>query len=232
MSHALISIVLPIHNQADHILAVLQEYDSALSDLPIPHEYVLVVNACTDRSLEICEEFAKDKESATVIHSEQPGWGNAVREGLEAARGDLLCYTNLARTAGKDLALVLRSAAALPEVVVKATRKIRDSWRRRVGSLLYNLECRALFDLSYWDVNGTPKAFPRSFDTLLRLTRRDNLIDAEFMLRCRREEYPVLEVPIFSYRRHGGASTTGYLSALQMYWGVFRFWQTVRRDRP
>jgi glycosyltransferase involved in cell wall biosynthesis len=231
MSYSLVSIVLPVHNQADHIVAVLEEYESALAEVAVPHEYVLVVNGSTDRSLEICRNFADRNGAARVIHSERAGWGHAVVLGLEAAQGDLLCYTNLARTTGKDLRMILQSAAAHSNVVVKATRKIRDSWQRRVGSLLYNLECRALFDLSYWDVNGTPKAFPRRFDRLLGLTRRDNLIDTEFTVLCRREGYPVLEVPIFSYRRHGGTSTTGYLSALEMYWGAYRFWRTTRR-RP
>jgi len=231
MGYSLISIVLPVHNQADHILGVLQEYESALADLPVPHEYVLVVNGSTDGSLEICRGYAEGHEAAKVIHSRRAGWGHAVLLGLEAAGGGLLCYTNVARTAGKELALVLLSATLHPDVVVKANRKIRDSWQRRVGSLLYNLECRALFDLSYWDVNGTPKAFPRTFDKLLALTREDNLIDAEFALVCRREGYPLLDVPIFSSRRHGGRSTTGYLSALEMYWGVFRFWRTTRGTR-
>jgi glycosyltransferase involved in cell wall biosynthesis len=232
MGYSLMSIVLPVYNQADHVVAVLQEYESALAELPVPHEYVLVVNGSTDGSLETCRGYADQNESARVIHSRRSGWGHAVLLGLQAAEGDLLCYTNVARTAGKELALILLSAALHPGVVVKANRKIRDSWQRRVGSLLYNLECRALFDLSYWDVNGTPKAFPRTFDKLLALTRHDNLIDAEFALVCRREGYPLLEVPIFSSRRHGGASTTGYLSALEMYWGVFSFWRTTRGTRP
>ncbi len=112
-----------------------------------------------------------------------------------------------------------------PGVVVKANRKIRENWRRRMGSLLYNLECRALFDLSYWDINGTPKVFPRQFDKLLALTRDDDLIDAEFNVVCRREGYPMLEVPIFASRRHGGTATTNYRSAVKMYWGAYQLWR-------
>ena len=94
------------------------------------------------------------------------------------------------------------------------------------GSLLYNIECRTLFDLSYWDINGTPKIFPRSFDKLLQLTRDDDLIDAEFNLVCRRENYPVIEVQIAcSFRRHGGRWTTNYSSALKLYWGAFQMWR-------
>jgi len=232
MTYSLVSIILPVHNQADHIPEVLAEYESALVNVPTPHEYFLVVNACRDHSLEVSNDLAERYESVHVIHSEQGGWGLAVLLGLEAAKGDLLCYTNFARTHAKDLSLIILYATVHPNVVVKANRKIRDNWRRRLGSLVYNLECRALFDLSYWDINGTPKAFPRSFDKLLSLTRQDDLIDAEFNALCRREGYPVLEVPIFSNLRHGGTSTTSYLSAIKMYWGAYELWRTMRSDGP
>lgn len=150
----------------------------------------------------------------------------AVRMGLRQARGDLLCYTNAARTAPGDLVLSLLYAVAFPDVVVKANRKIRSGWGRRLGSLLYNLECRALFDLPNWDVNGTPKVFPRRFKQLMALTRDDDLIDLEFTAVCRRENYPMVEVPIFSSRRHGGKSTTTYMSALKMYWGAYQLRQS------
>ena len=107
-------------------------------------------------------------------------------------------------------------------------RTARSVTRRRIASLLYNLECRALFDLSYWDVNGTPKVFPRSLEKLMQLSRDDDLIDIEFNVICRREGYRMLEVPIFSNRRHGGRSTTGYFSAAKLYWGAVRFWRSIR----
>lgn len=228
MSYSLISIVLPVYNQADHIAAVVEEYETALDKVPTPHEILLVVNGCRDNSLDVCKDLAESYPSVTLIHSEKAGWGRAVVLGLAAAKGDLLCYTNLARTHVKDLTLILLYATVHTDIVVKANRKIRDSWHRRLGSLLYNLECRALFDLSYWDINGTPKVFPRSFEKLLSLSRQDDLIDAEFNALCRREGYPVLEVPIFSSLRHGGASTTSTISALRMYWGAIELWRAMR----
>ncbi|HJS72682.1 MAG TPA: hypothetical protein VJ921_00235, partial [Vicinamibacteria bacterium] len=145
-----------------------------------------------------------------------------------SARGDLLCYTNLARTRPEDLTLLLLYGLVHPDVVVKANRKIRDSLYRRFGSLLFNLECRALFDLSYWDINGTPKVFPRSLEKLLALSRKDDLVDLEFHVVCRDEGYRVLEVPIFSNVRHGGRSTTNHRSALALYWGAIAMWRAPR----
>jgi glycosyltransferase involved in cell wall biosynthesis len=187
------------------------------------------VNGSTDSSLSVCRELERTSPFVKVLESVEGGWGRAVLLGLESARGDLLCYTNLARTRAEDLTLLLLYGLMHPDVVVKANRKIRDSLYRRFGSLLYNLECRALFDLSYWDINGTPKVFSRSLGKLLTLTRKDDLVDLEFHIVCRHEGYRVLEVPIFSNVRHGGRSTTNHRSALGLYWGALSMW---RRRTP
>lgn len=156
------------------------------------------------------------------------GWGRAVRHGLAEARGDLIAYTNSARTQPDDVVLAFLYGLAYEGVVVKANRKIRESALRRFGSLAYNLECRALFDLPTWDINGTPKVFPRRFARLLELTRDDDLIDAEFTIVCRREGYPIVEVPVISTRRFGGRSTTNLATALRLYWGAVRMWADRR----
>ncbi|NJL03030.1 MAG: glycosyltransferase family 2 protein [Spirulinaceae cyanobacterium SM2_1_0] len=225
----LISIILPVYNQADHIGAIVQEYEEALTKLPEPHELLLVVNNCRDRSLAVCQALAAQYPAVRVVHSEAGGWGLAVKLGLREATGDLLCYTNSARTSAPDLTLILLYATIYPQVVIKANRKIRDSWFRRLGSLLYNLQGRALFDLSYWDINGTPKVFPRQFEGLRQLTCDNDIIDLEFNVVCRQQQYPMLEVPIFSTRRHGGKSTTNLRSAFKLYWGAYQLWRRRRK---
>ncbi len=224
-----ISVILPVYNQAGHVEEIVQEYQASLERVPNPHEIILVVNGSTDRSLEICRSIEERSSNVKVLESQEAGWGRAVLMGLKAAQGELLCYTNLARTSAKDLTLLLLYATVHPDVVIKANRKIRDSFYRRLGSLLYNLECRALFDLSYWDINGTPKVFPRAFRHLTELSREDDLIDIEFSVICRERGYPVLEVPIFSNLRRTGNSTTSLFSALKMYWGAIKLWRASPR---
>ncbi len=221
----LVSIILPVCNQADHIEAIINEYVNALEKVQSRHEIILVTNGCRDNSFEVCRRLSEAHQSIRTIESKVGGWGLAVRLGLKEAKGDLLCYTNSARTSPEHLILHILYAVAFPLVVVKANRKIRDNWRRRLGSLIYNLECRALFDLPTWDINGTPKVFPRQFEKLLLLSRDDDLIDAEFNWICRREGYPVIEVPVLTTKRHGGKSTTNYGSAFKMYWGAYQLWR-------
>lgn len=217
------SVVLPVYNQADSIAEALEDFLTQTRRLEFPCEFIPVVNGPRrDNSEQICRRIAALHPNVRPFTIDQPGWGRAVRFGLSQANGDLLCYTNSARTSGNDLLLLLLYGAVHSDAVIKANRKIRESWRRRLGSLLYNLECRALFDLPYWDINGTPKVFPRRLSALLDLTRDDDLIDLEFNAICRRHGYPVIEAPIFSTRRRAGRSTTNWQSAARLYWGAYR----------
>ncbi len=230
MKDLFVSVVLPVYNQADHIEEIAQEFINELQRAPIKYELLLVINGSSDNSLEVCQALEEKHSSLRVSYCEKSGWGSAVKFGLAQAKGDILCYTNVARTSAKDLLLFLLYAVANPEIVIKANRKIRDSKVRRIGSLIYNIECRSLFDLAYWDINGTPKVFPRKFKELLTLKRDDDLIDLEFNVACKENEYPLLEIPIFSYKRHGGRSTTSFSSALRLYVGAFSLWKLFKKN--
>lgn len=225
----LISVILPVYNQGDHIEKLVIGYVDAIKAIQIPIEIILVVNNSHDDSLAICQNLASRYSMIRVIHSDAGGWGLSVRLGLQEACGDLLCYTNSARTSPEDLLLFILYGISNPNAVIKANRKIRDNWRRRLGSLIYNLELRFLFDLAYWDVNGTPKVFPRSFKKLMELDENGDLIDAEFNVLCRQSDYPMIEVPITSISRKGGKSTTNYASALGMYLGAIRLWKETKQ---
>ena len=223
-----ISVVLPVHNQGAHIAAIVGSYRDALGQIGQPYEIVLVLNGCRDDSLAVSEALAQSFPEIRVIADPRAGWGLAVKAGLREARGELLCYTNCARTSAADLQQLIRRGLEQPAVVFKAIRRVRDNWKRRFGSFLYNTECRLLFGLPTRDVNATPKVFSRSHAALLSLASDDDLIDAEFMRTCVREGFPVVEVPILSNRRQGGTSTTNYSSALRMYAGAYRLWRGAR----
>jgi glycosyltransferase involved in cell wall biosynthesis len=231
VSAPLVSIILPVYRQADHIGALVEEYTRSLVAASIRYEMLLVVNGpMGDGTWDACKHLEGAFPGVRALRSDPPGWGGAVIEGVRASRGDPVCYTNSARTSAADLVQCIPYSLANPTCVVKAMRKIRESKRRRLGSLFFNLECRALFDLYYWDINGTPKVFPRRFAKLLELRRPDDLVDLEFCVICGREGYPVLEIPAFSTRRHGGASTTRIGSAVRLYAGAWRMWRNTKES--
>lgn len=230
MSNSLVSVVLPVYNQADHIGQVIEEYLEALQRVQSPHEIILVVNASRDNSLAVCHELAQQHPTVRIVSTEEKGWGRAVRLGLSEARGDLLCYTNSARTGAANLVLLILYAIANPGTVVKAHRTSRESLKRKMGSLLYNMQCRLLFDLPTWDINATPKVFSRDVYQAMNLRSAGDLIDLEFYIQCKEAGRVILEVPIYWPQRAGGQSTTNYRSALGMYLGAYQMWKAWRRE--
>lgn len=226
----LVSVVLPVHDQADHIATVIHDYEAVLTRGELAYELVLVANACTDRSVAVCRALAEHDPALRVVESKRGGWGHAVRLGLQASHGDLLCYANSARTSAADLLLLLLYGVANPEAVVKPHRRSRDSLTRKLGSFFYNAEVRVLFDLPTWDVNATPKVFHRDLYEQIDIRSDGDLIDLEFYLSCKKLNRTILEVPIYSWHRFGGNSTTTYRSALNMYLGAYRMWRRVRHE--
>jgi hypothetical protein len=228
ITYSFASIILPIlgASRAD-VSSLVHTYTQTLSEIPVPSELILVVHEPDKENLS--QSLPEDNENIRYVLTPQPGWGAAVRTGLKNARGDLLAYTNWLSTKPKNLTLILSVALANPNMVIKATRRVDGHWIRRLGGVFYTAECRFLFDLPYWDINATPKAFPSSFDQLLELQSDDFLLETEFCVVCRTKPYPVLEVPVDLQRDFTRLSIGGWLVDTKLYWGAIRLRQRLSR---
>jgi glycosyltransferase involved in cell wall biosynthesis len=218
------SIVLPVHNQADHLEEVMARYRSVF--LGKPWEIILVPNACRDHSLRLCRRIAARDRRIRVVENARGGWGLSVRMGLAVAGGTLVGYTNSARTDPEVIPPLLRMARDSQGALVKLSRHRRGQWTREWGSALYNLECRLLLGTALHDVNGTPKIFPKRFLKAMTLSSDGDLLDAELIAWCRHLRIPILELRHEGGGRFGGKSTTGFHSAYRMYRGV---WELRKR---
>ena len=219
-----LSVILPFRNQADHLASLIGRYLDALRPQPWSFELVLVPNACTDDSVRLCRELEKADPRVRSVENARGGWGLSVRVGLAAAKGSHLCYTNSARTEPAQIPEVYSLARQRGTIIVKTVRRSRGNMLREYGSLLYNLECRALFQLRCRDVNGTPKVFPRTLLDQVRLTSDGDLLDVELLAKAKRLGWPVAEIAVEGWKRHGGKSSTNLASARRMYLGALELW--------
>lgn len=219
-----LSVVLPFRNQADHLSALVRRYLDEFRLHPWSFELVLVPNACTDDSVRMCRELEAADPRVRSVENPRGGWGLSVRAGLSASRGRYLCYTNSARTEPVQVPEAFALARKRGPALVKIVRRARGHLFREAGSFLYNLECRALFQLRCRDVNGTPKVFPRELLDRVTLTADGDLLDVELLAKARRLGWRVLEIPVEGWRRHGGKSSTNLGSARRMVLGALGLW--------
>lgn len=217
-----VSVILPIYNQGSQIDYLFEQFTSKLAALNISWELLFIVNGSKDDSYEKAFACSQQNPNVKTFNLEKGGWGRAVKFGLSKAEGELVCYTNSARTAIEDLILVLKCALANNDIVIKTTRVVRESITRKIGSVLYNYENRLLLGTPLWDVNGTPKVIPLKYLDGLNIFSEGDLIDAEIMAKLFRKNVQIVEILITSTKRISGKSTTKFSSALKMYKGLFK----------
>ena len=222
------SIILPLYKQENQIQKIVDDYTTHLDKTGYSYEILLVINGLFDKSFDIASEIAKNKPALKVHQLEKTGWGLAVNYGISQAQGELICYTNSARTKIHELIMILQYAKVNTDNIVKANRIIRETFLRRFGSVLYNFENRAFFRTPIWDVNGTPKVFPAKHLKEMTIISNNDLIDAEIIARCFKKNFPIIEIPILSTERISGKSTTNIKSALNMYFGLFKLRNKIK----
>src|SRR5579864_3042114 len=80
-----VSVVIPCLNEAQSIAFCIDKALAAFRDHGIRGEVVVADNGSTDGSIEIAQEHG-----ARVVHASIKGYGNALRKGIEEAKGEFI----------------------------------------------------------------------------------------------------------------------------------------------
>ena len=220
------SIILPFFKQNDHANEVILDFYNTLKKAQENFEIIAVFNGESGMKKEMEEKTDPSAPLVKKILLKKSGWGLAVKAGMAKAQGQYICYTNSARTSPEGLLKLMQYAKVSTDVVLKTTRIKRENSWRKLATIFYNLENRIVLKTPIWDVNATPKIIPRKILDTIELKNDGDVIDAELMYKCFRKNVPIMEMPINTIERRSGKSTTNFLSALKMFWGLI----FVKRD--
>ncbi len=84
----LVSFIIPVFNEEDHLLEFLQKID--LLQLEIPKELVIIDDCSTDSSRDILSNFSFTSEVILINKPTNEGKGAALRDGISKARGTII----------------------------------------------------------------------------------------------------------------------------------------------
>ena len=88
----LLSIIVPVYNVEPYLRRCV---DSLLDQGEFSdYEIILIDDGSTDRSGEICEEYASTNEKVRVLHKENGGLSSARNAGLAAANGEYVLFVD------------------------------------------------------------------------------------------------------------------------------------------
>src|SRR5207237_249722 len=121
------------------------EADQALGQLVMRHEILVIDDGSADQTAAlVADTFRKSSRVRVICHERNRGYGAALRTGFQAARFDLVAFTDAdCQFDLRDLASLLPLADRHPVVVGYRSAR-QDHWRRRFISWGYNVVVRAL----------------------------------------------------------------------------------------
>lgn len=232
MSEPFLSIVIPARNEERRLPSTLEQVVRFLQESGITAEVLVVVNASTDRSLEVASAFAARHENVRVLPEALPGKGRAVKKGMLTARGRYRFF------ADADLSMPIAEvrrfippAVDVPIAIASreapgAARYNEPAYRHFTGRV-FNALIRALVLPSLHDTQCGFKMFRADVAEALfpRQTLMGWSFDVELLYMARRRAIPILEVPIPWY-----FNPDSKVSVVRDSWRMFIDLLIIRRN--
>ena len=206
-----ISLFFPAWNEEDYVERAVSRALEVLPRLTDDFEIIIVNDASTDRTQEVCDALAAKVPHLRVItHPVNLKLGGAMRTGLAASTKDLVLYSDIDLPWDmRELERALHLMDYLEADMICAFRFDRTSEgaKRIVYSFVYNLLIRALFDIQIKDVNFSFKLMRRQVLESMELKSQGSFIDAELVVKAIRKGFRVFQMGVDYFPRTRGVST-------------------------
>jgi dolichol-phosphate mannosyltransferase len=229
-----VSIVVPVRNEAENILPLIEEIVAALDGRWI-YEIIYVNDGSTDATAErLASARTRHKTLRELHHAVSSGQSAAVRSGVRAARGAIVA--TLDGDGQNNPAFLPELIAALEKggerfgLVAGQRVGRKDTDFKKFQSRAANAIRNAILHDGTRDTGCGLKAFRR--DVFLMLPYFDGLHRFLPAL-MRREGYDIAYVDVVDRPRHSGVSNYGFFDRLWI--GIMDLagvWWLIRRKKP
>jgi glycosyltransferase involved in cell wall biosynthesis len=205
-----LSLVLPAHNEADNIRAVVER---ALAVLPVytdEFEIIVVNDGSRDATGAIAKELAAaDSQVRVVHHRRNRGYGAALISGFAASTGAYVMFMDADRQFDIADIRLLSPFVADFDIVAGFRMERSDPIHRRVFAEIFNVTVRVLFGVHLRDIDCAFKIFRGDLLRELELTSPGALINTEIQAKLRRRRARLAQVGVHHYPRVAGSATGG-----------------------
>jgi glycosyltransferase involved in cell wall biosynthesis len=213
---SLLSLVIPVYNEADSLVPLVSEIDEALATYGTPYEIVFVDDGSSDGSFSVMKELADSRDDMRVVKLRRNfGKAAALSHGFAASRGDVIVTMDGDRQDDPDEIAALTAPLSEGYDLVSGWKQRRqDPLNKTLPSKFFNWTVRKASGIPLHDFNCGLKAYKREVvDTISiygELHRYIPVVAAQAGFRA-------TEVKVNHRRRTAGRSKYGWQRYLRGY---------------
>ncbi len=230
-----LSLVLPVHNEAENLRWLLPHIATTLPTLADRYEVVVVDDGSSDGSGALATALAEElgMELLVLRHEHKSGYGATVGDGLRAARLAYVAFTDADgqfEVADIGLLVPLLDGA---DLVGGWREERRDAAMRSVVSWVFNTLVLVLYRLPYRDLDCALKVMRREVLESVDLRARSALLNTELYYKARYAGWRIAQHPVPHHARRAGRRSGARPRAIARAVKeliVFRW--TMRRSLP
>jgi glycosyltransferase involved in cell wall biosynthesis len=203
MGKPFLSIVIPARNEERRLPQTLDQLVRFLEKQSYSAEVIVVINASTDRSLEIVRSYGNRHPHIRSISQNVPGKGSAVKTGMLAAKGAYRFFADVDLSMPvEELNRFIPPAIDVPIAIAsrEAPGAVRyhEPFYRHITGRAFNALIRLMVLPKLKDTQCGFKMFREEAaeDLFPRQTLRGWSFDIELLHAAGLRGYPVVEVPV------------------------------------
>jgi glycosyltransferase involved in cell wall biosynthesis len=222
-----LSFFFPAYNDGGTIASLVIRAVHAIARLTPDFEIIIVNDGSRDATAEIADELARTYPQVKVVHHTQNrGYGGALRTGFATATKDLIAYTDGdAQYDPNEIEVLWKTLTPDADMVNGYKISRADPLHRIVIGRLYHHTVKFLFRLQVRDVDCDFRLMRREIFDRVRLERDTGVICLEMMRKIQDAGFRIVETPVHHYHRTHGRSQ--FFNFRRIFWtgvDVMKLW--------
>ncbi len=200
----------PAYYDEKNIATVVEKAVNLFSSIARDYEIIIINDGSPDDTGKVCEELSEKYEKVKVIHHKTNlGYGIALKDGfLNANKFEYVCFTDGDNQ--YDVYDLKKMIPLLPEydMVIGLREFNANSNLRKAISFFYNASIRLLFGTKFRDMGAALRIVKKSVISNISLICEGSFAPAEIIIKLHKLGYKIGAIPISSYPRLYGKSTS------------------------
>ncbi len=203
-----ISIVLPAHNEEDNLPRSVSATVQCMESLGWDYEIIIVNDGSSDSTQSIIEKFQSNNFLIkSAHHPVNRGYGAALRSGFAIAQKRWIFFMD------SDLQFNIQEISKLApyieedDLVIGYRKNRQDHIIRKINAAIFGFAVNALFGLWLRDIDCAFKLIKKEVIDRAHLESNGALINTELLVRAKKMNYRIKQIPVTHYPRLVGSSS-------------------------